>query len=336
MNVTMPWLSRLALRWHERRTLGPEALLDPDELAVRKRDEGMRVSVVLPALNEATTIGAICRCIRDELIETRVVDELLVVDGGSTDGTEAIAFAAGADVASVDHLVPDVPVVGGKGDSLWRSLATTRGDIVVWIDADIRNFGPHFVTRLIAPFFADPTIDFVKGFYRRPFEHVGRLAPDGGGRVTELTARPLLNALFPELSGFLQPLSGEYAGRREVLERVPFFTGYGVEVGLLVDLLNEVGLDGLAQVDLEERVHRNRSLEQLAPMAYSIAQVLLQRAEEGGRIKAAIDYPSQPLLVPSADGLHAVRPTQLERPPIRLLPGYLDALRAGAAAAALS
>lgn len=311
-----PWRSGLAQRWHHRRTWGTAAIPSPDELAARKAASGDRVSVVLPALNEAETIGAICREIRDELTVSRpIVDELLVVDCASADGTPMIAAENGARVYDIGELIPDIPVERGKGEALWRSLSVATGDIVVWIDSDIRNFSTRFVAGLVAPLVTDPTISFVKGFYRRPIMRDGELVADEGGRVTELLARPLLAWLFPELTGFAQPLAGEYAGRVDVLRRLPFFTGYSVEVGLLIDMLSLVGLDGLAQVDLGERIHRNRPLVELAPIAHAIARTILERAEQGGRMRSG-SSPAVPLLFPTADGLEVREVHEIERPPI--------------------
>jgi glucosyl-3-phosphoglycerate synthase len=313
----LQWRTGLAQRWHRRRTFGSGDLASASEIASRKAASGDRVSVVLPALNESETIGAICSSIREGLMGTRaLVDELLVVDCASTDDTRAIAASAGATVYEVSDLMPEVAVEPGKGEALWRSLSVVAGDIVVWIDSDIRDFSASFVTGLVAPLVTDPTVSYVKGFYRRPILREGELVPGEGGRVTELLARPLLAALFPELSGFAQPLAGEYAGRVDVLRRLPFFTGYSVEVGLLIDMLDVVGLDGLAQVDLGERIHRNRTLVELGPIAYAIARTILKRADERGRMRWAGSLRSTPLLVPTLDGMEAHEVRELERPPI--------------------
>jgi glucosyl-3-phosphoglycerate synthase len=264
------------------------------------------------------------------MLRAHLVDELVVLDGDSVDETTLKAQAAGARVVDVSTLMPEVPPRPGKGESLWRSLAELSGDIIVWVDGDIRRFEAHFVTRLLAPLLLDPGIDFVKGYYRRPIEIDGSLQPTGGGRVTELLARPLLNRLFPELGGFLQPLAGEYAARADVLRRVPFFSGYSVEVGLLIDLLDVVGLEGMAQVDLGNRIHRNRPLDELVPMAFAIAGAILRRAEERGRITSLVDFPFHPLLVHGEDGrLEMQHIAEIERPPLEFTPAYLDALRSG-------
>ena len=322
----LPLPTKLASRWFAQRTFRAQQTPPLSELVARKRDEGLRISVGIPALNEAETIAPICGAIFRELMESNsLVDELVVLDGESVDETALRAHAAGARVADVATILPEIAHHPGKGESLWRSLAALKGDIVVWIDADIRNFGPHFVTRLVAPLLCDPSIDFVKGFYQRPIAFDGVLQPSGGGRVTELLARPLLHLLFPELAAIQQPLAGEYAGRADVLRKLPFFTGYSVEVGLLIDLLDVVGLDGMAQADLGVRVHRNRPLEQLGPMAFGIARTILQRAEEHGRLRALIEEGIHPLLRCDALGeLEAYRPDEIERPPIATTSPYTN------------
>lgn len=330
-----PLATLRAQRWYARNTVPSAATPGAAALAAMKGDA--TISVVLPAVNEGETVGAICRTIRDELMTAiPLVDELVVIDGGSTDDTAQEAARNGAHVVTLSSILPEVPELRGKGESLWRSLAVTSGDIVVWIDADIRNFAPHFVTRLVSPLLHDEKVMFTKGFYRRPLQHGDVLEPTGGGRVTELLARPLLNAFFPELSGFVQPLSGEYAGRRAALQQVPFFTGYSVDAGLLIDLAHTVGLDAMVQVDLDERVHRNRSLRELSPMAYAIGQTVLRRAEELGRMKASIDFPAAPLLMPCEDGtVKAIQVLETERPPMEITPSYVEAMRSSELAAAM-
>lgn len=289
-----------------------------ERLARDRAAAGVSVSVALPSMNEAETIGLVVSTIAEELLGP-VVDEIVVVDGGSSDTSVAIAREAGATaVHFTGDIMPELPMLPGKGEALWRSLAATTGDIVVWVDTDIRNFHSGFVTGLLAPLVADPNLAFVKGFYERPLEAGGVMLPGQGGRVTELLARPLASALFPELTGFLQPLSGEYAGRREALEAVPFFTGYAVEIGLLLDLIAEVGLDRLAQADLGERVHRNRDLGDLGLMSAAIARAMLARADAWGRIESHVDLEGPPYVHPGPDGTLASRPiADPERPPVR-------------------
>jgi glucosyl-3-phosphoglycerate synthase len=256
------------------------------ELAAAKR--GTSVTVVIPARDEEATVGAIVRTIRHRLSERhRLVDEIIVVDSRSTDRTAAVAASAGARVVCQDVLTRSLPRLEGKGDALWCGLAEAGGDVVAFVDADLRRFDPRFVTGLLGPLLTDPSVAFVKGFYHRPLVGAAGVETDGGGRVTELMARPLLNLFWPELSGFVQPLAGEYAGRRAVLERVPFVSGYGVEVAMLVDLLELVGLDALAQVDLGERQHRHQDTEALGRMAAQILLTVWGRLHRRGLVTQA-------------------------------------------------
>lgn len=267
--------------WFRRLTFG-EATVDLDEMADLRTTANVTISVCLPALDEQDTIGHICGRIRSQLVERGVVDQLVVIDSGSSDNTAARAADAGATVHTVASILPEIGVIAGKGEALWRSLAVAAGDIVVYLDSDVRNFDERFVLSLVEPLLRDPTIGFVKAFYERP---LGEQASLGGGRVTELVARPLLNLFYPELSGFVQPLAGEYAARLDLLRRVPFFCGYAVEVGLLIDVLDEIGLEGMAQVDLGERIHRNRATAELGPMAFEIIKAVLTRVETRGGAK---------------------------------------------------
>lgn len=246
-----------------------------DELVAAKARTGTTISVCLPARDEEATVGAIVANVRRNLVDhAPLVDEVVVMDDGSEDATAEAAAWEGARVFAVDDVLPDLPRGSGKGNALWKSLHVCEGDVVVWLDADVRNFGPHFVTRLVGPLLTDPRVGFVKGFYRRPLHGEAT----GGGRVTELMARPLISSLFPHLAGFVQPLSGEYAGRRALLETVPFVEGWGVEIGLLIDLVANFGTDAIAQADLDVREHRNRTLEDLGPQAMAILVTGLRRA----------------------------------------------------------
>jgi glycosyltransferase involved in cell wall biosynthesis len=243
-----------------------------------------------------------------------LIDEVVVMDSGSTDGTAAVAHEAGARVVHVDTVAPELGSRRGKGDALWKALLVTDSELLVFLDADLQDFTSRYVVGLLGPLLTIPDVHYVKATYDRPLATSAGLAPAGGGRVTELLARPLLNAWWPRLSGFVQPLSGEYAGRRSVLERVPFATGYGVEVGLLIDLLELVGLDGLAQVDLERRVHRNQNDQSLGRMAGELVQTLARRLPaRTPRPRAELDQ-----FVRGADGINEIVPWQLptaERPP---------------------
>jgi len=253
--------------WSDRRTYRGDQF-DADELSAAKR--GRTVSVVLPARDEEATIGAIVTAIREHLVErVDLVDEIVVIDSHSTDATAAVAAAAGARVVAQRDVLPALGDVPGKGEALWKSLAVTHGDVIAFCDADLHDFDPHFVVGLLGPVLSHDA-QFVKGCYDRPLRSGETVMPAGGGRVTELVARPLINMYWPELAGFVQPLAGEYAGTRACLESVPFVSGYGVEIGLMVDLVEKYGLEPLAQVDLGVRRHRNTGDEQLARMATQI------------------------------------------------------------------
>ncbi|MEU1419674.1 glucosyl-3-phosphoglycerate synthase [Kitasatospora sp. NPDC086009] len=303
------------------------------------------VSVVLPALDEEATVGDIVRTVRRELMERLpLVDELVVVDSGSVDGTAAAAAEAGARVVHRDDILPRLPASPGKGEVLWRSLLVTSGEIVCFVDADLRSFDPAFVSGIIGPLLTEPDIQLVKAMYDRPLEVTNgsgsgdaAVVPSGGGRVTELVARPLLNLHWPELAGFVQPLGGEYAARRSLLERLPFPTGYGVELGLLVDALELAGLDALAQVDVGVRHHRHQDSQALGRMAATIYRTALERLDRTHRLKASADL-VHPLLTqftrdprtaagPPAGGAAIFTPhthaiTAEERPPMHTVPEY--------------
>ncbi|MEK9522345.1 glucosyl-3-phosphoglycerate synthase [Streptomyces venezuelae] len=262
-------------RWLDRRSW---SVADRPLERVLAAKRNTKVSVVLPALDEEATVGDIVAVIRRELMSEAVplVDELVVLDSGSTDRTAEVAAAAGARVVARDAVLPRIPAVPGKGEVLWRSLMATTGDVVCFVDADLRDFSADFVSGIVGPLLTDPDVDFVKAMYDRPFGDT----PGQGGRVTELVARPLLNLHWPQLAGFVQPLGGEYAARRSLLERLPFPVGYGVELGLLVDALHTVGLDALAQVDVGVRKHRHQdglALGRMAAAIYRTAQLRLSR-----------------------------------------------------------
>ncbi|NRQ31967.1 glucosyl-3-phosphoglycerate synthase [Nonomuraea sp. NN258] len=279
------------------------------------------VSVVLPARDEELTVGDIVGVIRRDLVERiPLVDEIIVVDSNSTDATAAKAEEAGARVVAQDSVLSQLPALSGKGEALWKGLAASTGDVVVFVDADLRNFSAHFVSGLLGPLLADADTQFVKAAYERPFTgEDGVMRRGGGGRVTELVARPMLNMFWPELAGFAQPLGGEYAGRREVLEQVPFVTEYGVEFGLLVDLLQLVGLDAMAQVDLGCRVHGHQSMTALGRMAGQIMLTAWSRLERQGRVLAS-ESPGHTLLQFGLDGqADLVDVAVAERPPLASL-----------------
>lgn len=239
------------------------------------------VSVCIPCRNEAETIGDLVRMIDDALVGT-LVDELIVLDDGSTDGTGEVASEAGATVVPVDYVHFFHGTAQGKGNALWASLVASKGDIVVWCDGDITSFSPDWIIRLVIPLLLDDQLGLVKASYERP-SHLG-----GGGRTTELVARPLLSLFFPEIAEMHQPLAGEYAGRRTMLEAVPFATGWGVEIGLLIDMYRQFGIDSLGQVDLGVRLHRHHKLETLAIQAAEVAATLLARVPDGPSFTEAV------------------------------------------------
>lgn len=299
----------------------PASRWPPDAVAAAKA--GTLVSVVLPACNERDTVGRIVAAIRRELMQARpVVDEIVVIDSRSTDDTARVAAEAGARVVHQDQVLPRLAPESGKGEALWKSLAATTGDLIVFLDADVRNFTPTFVTGLLGPLLADQAVSYVKASYDRPMAGTA----ESGGRVTELVARPLLNLHWPLLAGFVQPLAGEYAARRAVLERVPFVTGYGVEFGLLVDILAAHGLGAMAQVDLGTREHSHQSTEALGRMAGQILLTAWSRLHKQGIIVAG----EQPAAVLTQfrrnGGRHQadVRDVSVaERPPMAEIPEYL-------------
>ena len=264
------------------------------------------VSVCIPAHNEATTVGWVVYRLRHFLVERLgLVDEVIVIDDHSTDDTGRVAAEAGAQVVTAADVMPEIAGGGGKGEALWRSLHVSKGDIVLWCDADISDIGSRFIIGLLGPLFTDPKIGFVKGFYERP-----RTGAVGGGRTTELMARPIIATLFPHLSSIVQPLSGEFGGRRTLLEQLPFVRGYGVDIGLIIDVADTVGVAGMAQVDLGTRIHRNRTLDDLGPQSLVVLQTALDRAGVRSANPATLVRPGHPPLVRGFG----------ELPPIAMLP----------------
>ncbi|HVM12098.1 MAG TPA: glucosyl-3-phosphoglycerate synthase [Actinomycetota bacterium] len=312
--------------WFERRTFHHARFEDLDELRRAKETQGLTVSVCIPTLNEAATVGPIIDAVRRALVEdVPLVDELAIVDSASDDDTAGVAEAAGAVVFQDRDLVPDLPHLGGKGDAMWKSLFALRGDLVLWIDADVEDFHPRFVYGLLGPLLLDPGVEYVKGFYERPLRIGGETDPFGGGRVTELMARPLINAFWPDLAGIIQPLSGEYGGRRQLLERIPFFTGYAVELAMLIDILDASGLDAIAQVDLHRRTHRNRNIGDLSRMAYAILQGAAARLRGSGALAEDAFVGGDLSLFAKEDGSYRIRPMAVpihERPPAASVSGY--------------
>lgn len=242
-----------------------------------KKRKNLKISLCFPTLNEAQTIGTILRVVEKHLYNTGLIDEVVVIDSGSDDGTAEIVKSLGFKVYQHKEILPKYGSYRGKGDALWKSLYVLNGDIIVWCDADIKNFSPRFIYGLIGPLLLEDNISFVKAFYLRPLKIDSSYMKCEGGRVTEILIRPILNLFYPELSKVLQPISGEYAGRREILEQIPFYTGYGVEIGMLIDIYEKFGLDTIAQVDVIRRIHRNQPLLALSKMSFGIVQAIFQK-----------------------------------------------------------
>jgi glucosyl-3-phosphoglycerate synthase len=318
-------------KWFAENTFHASEFRDIAKLVELKERHGLTVSVGLPALNEEKTIGLVIKRIKGPLMDRLpLIDQMVVIDSDSEDRTAEIAEDLGVKVYRHSAILPETGTHIGKGEALWKSLHVLDGDIVTWIDTDISNIQPRFVFGLIGPLLREQRVQYVKGFYQRPIREGDKLVPEGGGRVTELMARPLLNVFFPELSGMIQPLSGEYAGRRELLESVPFFTGYAVEVGLLIDILDSVGLPAVGQVDLERRIHRNQPLGNLSQMSYVILQGAIRKLEERHRIELLTEVGrGMKVIIHEKDRFSLeVREIGDElRPPIKTIPAYQERRR---------
>jgi glucosyl-3-phosphoglycerate synthase len=264
------------------------------------------VSVCLPARECAQTVGEIVTALL-ALREEGAIDEVVVVDAASKDGTAAVAERAGAVVWQEAELMSDHGPVLGKGDAMWRALSVLDGELVCFLDADTEGFSAHFATGLLGPLVCEPGVSFVKGFYRRPLADGGVSGGEGGGRVNHLTARPALDLFYPELAGVRQPLAGEVAARKELLEALPFATGYGVEVAMLIDVWRKVGLEGMAQVDLEEHRNRHQPLSALTPMARTVLATIAGRLAGEGRLEGVEGAPVE--RPPLADVWERAHPT---------------------------
>lgn len=320
-------LSDQVSRWFATNTFHWSEFRDVEQLIRAKEKQGVTISLVLPSLNEEATVGKVITTIKSALMDEHpLLDEIILMDSGSTDRTREIATALGIPVfIHQEVLAEEVGSYHGKGEALWKSLYITRGDIVAWIDTDIVNIHPRFVIGILGPLLNWHRIQYVKGFYQRPLRVGSKVEVGGGGRVTELLARPLINLFFPELSGVVQPLSGEYAGRRRTLERLPFFVGYGVEAGLLVDLLQQHGLQTIAQSNLEMRTHSHKELVDLSKMAFAILQVFMARLEARAQTRLLDDLTRTMKVIRSEPGrfcLEEEEITEYERPPMIAIPAY--------------
>ncbi len=313
-------------RWFWENTFHNSDFAELDHLVERKEEQDLSISVGIPTLNEEDTIGEILDIVLDKLVkEYPLVDEVAVIDSNSTDDTADIARDRGVTVHNAVNYRDQTGFIKGKGVNLWLSLYLLEGDVICWVDADIENFDAKFIYGLLGPILMKDEIAFTKAFYERPIKLSGDLKPTGGGRVTELTARPLFNIFFPELSYFVQPLSGEYAGMRSVLESIPFFPEYGVETGMLIDITHYYGLHRIAQVDLDQRIHHNQPLSSLRKMAFRILQVMLLRANERGRYPIEIDESEVMNLIGQKGKdlvLEKFQSKVEEKPPMKELPNY--------------
>ncbi len=272
--------------WLNTNTYHHSAFLDRRALIAEKEKQGLSISLCLPTLNEESTIGKEILIFQAELRDRYpLLDEIAVIDSGSTDRTREIAKRFGADVYLASECLPETGEHHGKGENLWKALYILKGDILVYIDADIKNIHPRFVWGLVGPLIQRRELQYVKAFYDRPLATTASMRPSGGGRVTEILVRPLFSLFFPELTGIIQPLSGEYAGRRTVLEKIPFPVGYGVETSMLIDIYRRWGLDALGQCDLDRRVHRNQDNLALGRMSFNILHTFFSRLKALGMIE---------------------------------------------------
>lgn len=316
-------------QWIKTHTFHFSEFRDLNRLVQEKEKKNLTISLCLPTLNEEKTIAKEVLIMRSELMmRYPLLDEIVVVDSGSTDNTKSIAEAYGADVYDASDILPELDSYRGKGENLWKALYITKGDIIVYIDADIKNIHRRFAYGLIAPLLLHDHIKYAKAFYDRPIA-IGKnkIRPTGGGRVTELVIRPLFSLFFPELTQILQPLSGEYAGYREIFEAIPFPIGYGIETSMILDISEKWGLDVIAQVDLERRIHRNQDTRALGKMAFGILNTFLKRIEKLDLLtlkKSLFNEMIQYNLVRNDYKPDTMKTDNHERPPMLEIQAYLE------------
>jgi glucosyl-3-phosphoglycerate synthase len=316
-------------KWIESNTFHHSEFKDIECLVKAKERKNISISLCLPTLNEEKTIAKEIVIMRSELMTRHpLLDEIVVIDSGSTDKTRQIARSYDVTVYKADDILPHLEKYKGKGENLWKALFVTRGDIIVYIDADIKNIHHRFAYGLLGPLLLSDGIRFTKAFYDRPISlGENKLRPTGGGRVTELVTRPLFSLFMPDLTQFLQPLSGEYAGYRSIFENIPFHIGYGVETGMLIDINEKWGLDVMAQVDLDRRVHKNQDTKALGRMAFVIIKTFLNRVQKLNRVDIKQEIFDEMIQYSLArDRLQAEMHVleQHERPPIIQIPEYLE------------
>lgn len=309
------------------RSYHSSAYSDKKRLVELKREKNLTISLAFPTLNEEATIAKEILILKTELMDRfPLLDEIAVIDSGSTDKTREVAKKFGASVFISSEILPSYGSHRGKGENLWKSLYVLQGDIVVWIDADISNINPKFLYGLVGPLLENDDIGYVKAYYKRPMRSASALTPSGGGRVTEILIRPLFSLFYPELAELVQPLSGEYAGRRSILEQLPFSVGYGVEVGHLIDLFHQFGPQMIAQVDMDERIHRNQTIEALSRMSYGVLATFLDRLEKYQALSISKKLGLLHIaLAAESETMKAVTTpiSLIERPPIRTIPEYV-------------
>lgn len=320
-----------AAEWFRHRSYDHATFSDVEEVARRKREQGLTVTLVLPCRNVADTVGGIIDtvlAVNDRApMGLPLVDQILAVDADSEDGTMEVAARHGAETYSENELLSHYGGAHGKGDAMWRSLSVARGDLVMYADADTRDFEEQFVYGTLGPIICVPQVRFVKGAFRRPFKSSDTLEMDGGGRVTELTTKPLFNLFYPELAGFVQPLAGEFVADRELFCSIPFLTGYAVETGIMIDVFRKVGLGAMAQTDLGTRQNRHQHLRDLSRMSYSVVRAVARRLRQEGRLTQVRDQNLPEQLFQFSDYRHAVATPEglrlqqyveelVERPPI--------------------
>ncbi|MDC7225383.1 MAG: glucosyl-3-phosphoglycerate synthase [Spirochaetales bacterium] len=317
--------------WIKQNTFHHSDFEDLDALVKMKKEKNLKISLCIPTLNEEKTIGKEVVLFRSELMSRHsLLDEIAIIDSGSEDRTREIARSFGADVYLAADILPGLEPKRGKGENLWKAIYQLSGDIIVYIDADIKNIHPRFVYGLVAPLVFNDEIKYVKAFYDRPLAFSEGIRPSGGGRVTEILVRPLFSLFFPDLSGVIQPLSGEYAVRREVLEAIPFPIGYGVETSHLIDVYSKWGLSAFAQTDLDQRVHRNQDTRDLGKMAFGILQAFLKRLKKLELITDMVDINNVLLQFVAHDSdFEAVehKIVEFERPPMLEIPEYIERLK---------
>lgn len=315
-------------KWINDNTYHHSQFWDLKKLVETKEKNDLTISLCLPTLNEEKTIGKEVVIFKSELVDRYpLLDEIAVIDSGSDDNTREVASNFGADVYLADEILPNIESKKGKGENLWKAIYQLEGDIIVYVDADISNIHPRFVYGLVAPLIYREEIKYVKAFYDRPLAVSGNVRASGGGRVTEILIRPLFSLYFPELTGIIQPLSGEYAVRREVLEHINFPIGYGVETSHLIDVYTKYGLEAFAQTDLDQRVHENKPTQALGKMAFGILQTFIKRAKHLGIIEKIDDFQTVLRQTQAKDKVYEQAELEIveeERPPMIEIDAYRE------------